>query len=432
MILEKDNDSDILQGQRGELDMQDTQLYAMLLGLKAPWHVTKVQVDMAKERIDVWVEEEQATVFLCAQCKKAAPVYDHTLEQVWRHLDTCQCRTYLHACLPRTNCTQDGVKQILAPWAEPRSRFTLLFEGRLIDTLRECDVTGVTRLCATSWDETWSVMAHAVERGLARKERRVPQRLGIDEKSLGKGHHYESLVSDLDYGTVEHVVDDRTQESLASYYRQFTREELAAIKAIAMDMWDPYVAATKAYVPGAEDKIVYDRFHVTTQVTKALDKVRRQENKTLVKDGDERLVGTKFLWLRNEDNVPDSRRAAFEDVKDADLKTSRAWAIKESLRGFWNYIYPASAAKYFKRWYFWATHSRLGPIIGAAKTLKNHLANIMTYFKHRITNATAEGLNSKIQTIKLMACGYRNRDHYKTAIYFHCGGLDLYPRQAAA
>jgi len=108
------------------------------------------------------------------------------------------------------------------------------------------------------------------------------------------------------------------------------------------------------------------------------------------------------------------------------LKTAKAWAIKESLRRFWEYRYPKNAAKYFKRWYFWATHSRLKPMIKAAKTLKSHLSNILTYFKHRITNAVTEGLNSKIQTIKQMACGFRNREHYRKAILFHCGGLDLY------
>jgi transposase len=130
------------------------------------------------------------------------------------------------------------------------------------------------------------------------------------------------------------------------------------------------------------------------------------------------------LW--NEENIPEWRREEFKGVEDAELKTSRWWAIKEALRPFWNYVYQKCSAKYF-----WATHSRLQPIIDAAKTLKRHLANLMTYFTHRITNATAEGINSKIQTIKLMACGYRNRDHYKTAIYFHCGGLDQYPRPEA-
>jgi transposase len=324
----------------------------------------------------------------------------------------------------------DGVKQIKAPWAEPRSQFTRLFEVQLIDTLKECDVTGVTRLSGTTWDETWGVLMRAVTRGLARKEKRVPARIGIDEKSIGKGHNYESIVCDLDKGTVEYVVDDRGQKSLESYYRQFTKEELAQIKGIAMDMWDPYVAATRAYVPDADEKIVFDRYHATTHVTKAVDKVRRGEHKALSARGDFRLKGTKYLWLWNEENMPEWRREEFEGVRNADLKTGRAWAIKESLRAFWTYAYTKCAEKYFKAWYFWATHSRLTPMIEAAKTLKRHLANLLTYIKHRITNATSEGINSKIQMIKMMACGYRNREHYKAAIYFHCGGLDLYPRAA--
>ena len=115
--------------------MEDTRLYAMLLGIDFPWRISRVQVDMASERIDVWVEEAAGARFSCAACRQDAPVYDHMSEQVWRHLDTCQCRTYVHAALPRTNCPRDGVKQIRAPWAEPRSQFTRMFEVRLIDTL---------------------------------------------------------------------------------------------------------------------------------------------------------------------------------------------------------------------------------------------------------------------------------------------------------
>lgn len=412
--------------------MEDTELYTHILGLRRPWRVTKVELHLERNRVDVWAEEEPGWDWKCPTCGKSAPVYDHTEEQVWRHLDTCEYATYLHAKPVRINCKEHGVKQVPSQWAGPRTRFTLKIEARLIDMLKECDVTGVTRLSGTGWDATWGVLARAVERGLGRKERRVPKRIGVDEKSVGKGHTYESIVCDLDRGTVEYVIDDRTQESLESYYRQFTQEELGQIEAIAMDMWEPYIAATKNCVPEAEKKIVFDRYHATTQVTKAVDKVRRQEHKALSADGDSRLKGTKYLWLRNEENIPAWRRAEFDAIKKADLKTGRAWAIKESLRAFWSYLSPAWALKYFKAWYFWATHSRLQPMIAAAKTLKRHLANIMTYFKHRITNATSEGINSKIQTVKLMACGYRNREHYRLAIYFHCGGLDLYPRAEAA
>jgi len=324
---------------------------------------------------------------------------------------------------------------VLAPWAEPGSRFTLLFENWVIDTLlpgwqtgKECDITGANHLTGTSWYEAWNIMDKAVQRGLSRKERRVPEYLGIDEKSFAKRHRYETLICDLSKGTVECVIEDRRQESLETYFRQFSEEELKEIKAIVMDMWDPYIAASKAFVPDAENKIIFDRFHVMQQVTGAVDKVRRQEHKTLMAEGDDRLKGTKHLWLMNQEKIPDWRKEEFDEIRKTELKTARAWAIKESLRRFWDYRYPKNAQKYFKRWYFWATHSRLRPVIEAAKTLKRRLPNILTYFKHRITNAVTEGLNSKIQMIKQMACGFRNREHYRKAILFHCGGLDLYAR----
>jgi transposase len=407
--------------------LEDTEFYGQLLGLPDPWRVRKVALDIGANRVDIWVEEAAGIKWNCPECGKGAPLYDHAEERVWRHLNTCQCQTFVHARLPRTKCVDHGVRQVGAPWAGPGSQFTIVCESWLIDTLRECDITGVSRLTGASWDESWGVMAKAVARGQARKTHRIPEYLSIDEKAFAKRHRYETLICDLKRGTVEHIVEDRQQESLEKYYRQFTEEERSLVKAVAMDMWDPYIAATRAYIPQAEEKIVFDHFHVTRQVTEALDKVRRQEHKVLMVQGDEQLKRTRHLWLANRENVPEWRREEFAAIRKANLKTGRAWSIKESLRKFWHYRYSKSALGYFRRWYYWATHSRLTPVVKAAKTLDKYLPNIMTYFKHRISNATAEGLNSKIQMVKEMACGFRNREHYRIAIYFHCGGLNLYP-----
>jgi transposase len=414
-----------------EPEVKDTELYAALLRLPKPWRVREVKLDLPSERVDVWLEHDPNAKWACPECGKTAPLYDHAEEAHWRHLDTCDCLTYVHARLPRVKCPTHGVRQVKPGWASSGLAITDLFESRVIDTLKECDVTGTKRLTRTSWDEAWHIMEKAVARGLARKERRVPTRLSIDEKAFAKRHRYETVVCDCERGTVEYVTDNRQQESLEQYYRQFTPEELSSIEAVAMDMWDPYIAATKAYVPGAESKIVFDKFHVVRTVTDAVDKVRRNEHKMLTAEGDDRLKGTRHLWLRNEDNVPEWRKTEFDAIRGTHLKTGRAWAIKEALRGLWGFTYLKRAEAFFRRWHFWATHSRLTPVIAAAKTLKRHLPNILTYFRHRITNATAEGLNSKIQMVKEMACGFRNRAHYKTAIYFHCGGLDLYPRPRA-
>ena len=300
-------------------------------------------------------------------------------------------------------------------------------ETRLIDTLKECDVTGCCRLQGVSWDQGWGIVERAGRRGRARKPHRIPAYIGIDEKSFAKRHNYETLVCDLERGTIEYVVDDRKQESLESYFRGFEPEELEGVKAAAMDMWDPYIAATKAYVPDAEKKIVFDRFHVTRLVTEAVDKVRRSENKQLRQSGDDRLVGTKYTWLKGRDKCDQKGWRAFCRLRRGNLKTSRAWAMREQAMTLWDYRYRGAAENHFRWWYRWATHSRLEPMIAKAKMLKTHLKNILTYLAHPITNALSESLNSKIQCVKYTARGFRNRENFKTAIYFHCGGLDLLP-----
>ncbi len=286
----------------------------------------------------------------------------------------------------------------------------------------------MSRLIDLSWDEGWGVMERAVRRGLEQKERRVPPRIGVDEKSFARRHKYETLIYDLDRRCVEYVTDGRTEESLAEYYLQFEKKELKQVKVVAMDMWEAYIGATKVHVPEADGKIVFDKFHVVQYMTKAVDKVRKAENAELDGQGFDWLKNTKWLWLANDENVPQWRRAEFEELKKMDLKVGRAWSIKATLRNFWNCETKKKAKKFFNKWYWWATHSRLKPVIEAAKTLKNHLKNILTYFDHHVTNALGESINSKIEKIKKTACGYRNREHYRTAIYFHCGGLDLYPK----
>src|SRR4030042_3035684 len=177
--------------------MQDTELYEKLLDIKNPWKVTKVKLDTDAGRVDVWIEDTPGTKWDCPECKIKASVYDHREERVWRHLDTCQFGTYIHARMPRIKCPDHGIRQISVPWAEPGSRFTLLYENRVIDTLKECDVTGANRLTGTTWSEAWNIMEKAVARGLRRKEISVPEYIGIDEKSFAKRHRYETLVCNL-------------------------------------------------------------------------------------------------------------------------------------------------------------------------------------------------------------------------------------------
>lgn len=412
--------------------MKDTELYEHVLGIGGPWYVKEVKYQAKPERIDVYMDHQAGIVMPCPECNVMSPIYDHEEERVWQHLKTCQVPTYIHVRMPRVKCQVHKVRQVLNEWAESGSTMTMAFEWHLIDLEKECCIEAVSRLTGASWDRCWAVMERAVKRGLRRKGKCLPSRIGVDEKSFARRHRYETLVCDLDKGSIEYVGDDRTEESLNAYYEGFTVEEREKVRVVAMDMWEGYINATKAAIPGAEEKIVFDRFHVMRLMCEAVDKVRRQEHKELLARGEKWLKGTKYLWLQNQENMTADWRKEFASLKRQDLKVAKAWAIKENLRNLWNYTREGWAMRFFRRWYAWAIRSGLEPIRKVAVTIKEHLPNILTYLKHRVTNALTESLNGQIETVKRMACGYRNRDHYKTAIYFHCGKLDLYPELSIA
>jgi transposase len=410
--------------------MQDRELYRQILGITAPWSVSRVELDVAQGHVDIWVEHEPGVRWACPHCQHELGVRDHAEERVWRHLDTCQLQTLLHARIPRVDCPEHGVAQVKVPWAEARSRFTLLMERFVIDVLQQCaTISGARRILRLSWDEVHGVMQRAVARGLARKQPRELLAIGVDEKAHRKGHKYLTIVSDHDASTVEYVAEGRTKESLAGFYASLTPAQLAGLQIVAMDMWEPYVQATREQVPGAEAKIVFDRFHIMKHLCEAVDRVRRRENRELTAEGDTTLQKTRYLWLYNEENVPAQHQERFAALQRLSwLKSARAWALKESLRPLWNYRSVGWARRLFASWYAWAIRSRLEPMRRVARMIRDRLEQVLNFCRHGVTNATAEGLNSRITAIKSKACGFRTPESFKTAIYFYCGGLDLYPR----
>jgi transposase len=408
--------------------MRDIELYGTLLGLTAPWTVAGVDVDLKGQRVGVRVEAGQGP-YACPECGTSAPRYDSKPCR-WRHLDTMQFTTWTEADVPRVECALHGVKQLRVPWAEPGSQFTALFERLAIDLLRECSITGAVRLLRISWEKGWGIKGRAVKRGLARRGHDVVARLGVDEKAIAKRHRHLTIVADLEPSRVLDLADDRKQESLDGFWPTLTPAQRDGITAVAMDMWEPYVQSTRAHLPGAEGKIVFDKFHVVKHLHDAVDHVRRGEHRALRRVGDDRLTGSKYLWLRRPAAMTEDQRAAFRALRREDLKVGRAWVLKERFRPFWDYRYPGAAQTFFTRWFWRAPHSRLKPMAAVAKLIQRHLPNLLTYLRHHLTNAGLEGINAVIQWVKKTARGFRNAEHFKTAIYFHCGGLDLYPHES--
>jgi transposase len=401
------------------------QHYRQLLGLTDDWNVKSVDLSLAEKRLLI-VLEHLGEQCVCPECSTICSLHDHAPARRWRHLDTMQFETALEARVPRVNCPTCGVKTCNVPWAGKHSRFTLLFEAFAIAVLNSASsISAASTLLKLGWDALHQIMKRAVDRGIARRQVDEVQHVGIDEKSFGRGQDYVSLLTDLNGSRVLEVAPGRDEQAANALWKSLPESQRRRIEAVAIDMSQAFENSTRANVPQAD--IVHDKFHISKNLNEAVDKVRRLEHKVLKQDGDHRLTGSKQLWLYRPDHIPDERLLDFEALKNQQLKTARAWAIKENFRWFWMNCYAGNARKYFHRWYSWASRSRLEPIVKVAKMIKHRLANVLTYFKHHITNAISEGFNSRIQSIKANARGFRNFDNYRTRILFFCGKLDLSP-----
>jgi len=400
--------------------------YALLLGIHTPWDISSVDLRLEDHRVDVVIEftGEEGT---CPDCGVICPRYDVRPTRTWRHLDTMQFATYLHSETPRVKCSEHGVKSVAVPWAGKNSRFTLLFEAFAVQVLLSArSVEEARKLLGLNWHQVEAIKKRAVARGLSRREEEAVPYVGIDEKQFRRGHSYISNLVDLERVRVLEVVEGRTEESaLALLETGLSETQREQVDGAALDMWPAYTKAVKASLP--EAAIVHDRFHISKHLNEAVDQVRRRENRQLIKQGDNRLKGSRYLWLVNQENLDERFQEAFAVLKQSDLKVSRAWAIKELFRDFWDYSTKGWARRHFNKWYSWAIRSRLDPIKKMARMLKRHLENLLNYFEHPITNAASEGINSRIQTVKSNARGFRSFQGYRTSVLFYCGGLDMQP-----
>jgi transposase len=274
-----------------------------------------------------------------------------------------------------------------------------------------------------NWHATNEIMSRAVERGLMRRNKDAIAHLGLDEKSFRAGHQYVTTLNDLKGGRVLEVVQTRTTDAAEALLQSLEESQRHGVKSISMDMWKPFAIAASKHLPQAD--IVHDRFHISKYLNEAVDMVRRQESRQLHQAGDRTLIGSKFTWLRNPENMSESQRISFDQLMSCELKTGSAWSMKNMFREFWRLGCPDSAGFFFDYWCKRVDQLSLKPMIKVKELLIRHFDNILNYFKHEITNAVSEGLNSKIQLYKASARGFHSFQSYRTRILFYCGKLDM-------
>jgi len=400
------------------MSISQEDLFKIALNLGQSWYITSIVFDAEGKQLDIYVDFELGSKFPCAKCDKPGCSVHDTIERTWRHLNFFQFKTYIHGRVPRTKCEDCGVKQIKVPWARKGSGFTLLMDSLIVLMAQHMTVTAIAEIIDEHDTRIWRVIEHYVSEARSNENFSEVKSVGVDETSRAKGHEYVSVFIDLDKSRVIYVCEGKDASTIESFKTDLELHNGSneTVNNFCCDMSPAFISGIANYFPNAS--ITFDKFHVMKLINKAIDKVRREEQ-----SHNALLKKTRYVWLKNPENLTFKQNETFRSLKDLRLKTLRAYNIKLALRDFWNYRNPQSAEGYLKRWYFWATHSRLNPVINCAKTIKQHWDGVNNYIKTRIDNGILEGTNSLIQAAKDSARGFRSTKNFITTIYLRTGKL---------
>jgi transposase len=396
-------------------------LFAKALKLEPPWMITKVEFDEGGGIIKVFIDFPRGSVFVCPVCGKTQKAYD-TTEKELRHLSFFQYACYLVVRVPRVDCPDDGIHQIDVPWARQGADFTFLFESFAMTLVREMPVNKVSQIISVDDNKLWRMMHYYTEAARQKEDYSGVKQLGVDETSKAKGHDYVSLFVDLKKRRTIFVAEGKGSETVAAF-----TEDFKAHHGNPHDITDVSIDMSPAFIKGVEDnlpnaEVTFDKYHIMKIISTAVDDVRKTEAKE-----QDLLRGQKYLFLKNRQNLTESQLMALKTIESMprlNLKTVRAYHIRENFQEIYKEVTREGFASALKKWYFWATHSRIGPVRNAAKTIKRHWFGVLRWYDSKINNGILEGLNSLIQAAKAKARGYRTFKNLETIIYMLTGKLD--------
>src|SRR5271155_4137068 len=391
--------------------MRDTSLLQLALALTPPWTVSRADFDPEAHRLDIQIDFPPGSRFTCPTCGAAdCPAYD-TERKTWRHLNFFQHQAYLTARVPRVRCDACGIKTVNVPWARPDSGFSLLSEAL---------VMAVARMVGEHDTRLWRVVHHYVDQARARTDAADVTQVAIDETAARRGHDYITLFVDIDQARVLFATEGKDANTVAAFADDLAAHggDPEAIDEVCIDMSPAFIKGVAESLPNAA--ITFDKFHAVKIINHAVDQVRRAEQKR-----QSLLRGTRYIWLRNPANLSDRQRETLENLPTRHLKTARAYQIRLAFQDLYEQPAAEAAAVFLKKWYFWATHSRLEPVIDAAHAVKRHWDGILRWFDSKIANGLIEGINSLVQASKAKARGYRSTRNLKAMVYLLAGKLDL-------
>jgi transposase len=281
-------------------------------------------------------------------------------------------------------------------------------------------VKAVARMVGEHDTRLWRVVHHYVDQARARTDAADVTQVAIDETAARRGHDYITLFVDIDQARVLFATEGKDANTVAVFADDLDAHggDPEAIDEVCIDMSPAFIKGVTDSLPNAA--ITFDKFHAVKIINDAVDQVRRAEQKR-----QSLLRGTRYIWLRNPANLSDRQRETLENLPTRHLKTARVYQIRLAFQDLYEQPSAEAAAVFLKKWYFWATHSRLEPVIDAAHAVKRHWDGILRLFDSKIANGLIEGINSLVQAAKAKARGYRSIRNLKAVVYLLAGKLDL-------
>jgi transposase len=382
-----------------------------------------VSVTCIEQELRISLDAKKRRKLPCSICEKRYDTKDILKQRQWSHVSLWGIPVCIDYRPRRVKCPEHGVKVERIPWSMGKRPLSFPLITVLAFWSRLLPWDQVARLFHVSWNTVRSAVEAAVEYGREREDYQAVRFIGIDEISRKKGHTYHTNVYDLERKRLIWSGAHRDKDSLRRFFQWWGGKRTAALEGVCCDMWQNYIDVIHEYC--GEAVIVFDKFHIVRHLMEAIDKVRKMEAKALAETGCETLKGTKYIWLKNPWNLTENQKITLSELLKSSFKIVRAYLLKELFRRLWGYTSKAWAAKYLKRWFWWATHSRLKPLREFAWMLRRHEEGILSYFDLRIDNGIVEAMNNNAKAISHRARGYRSENTFSLAMIHGLGKLQL-------
>ena len=363
---------------------------------------------------------------VCSGCGKRRPGYDQLDERRFEFVPLWQIAVVFVYTMRRVNCPKCGVTVERVPWSSGKSRLTTDYQWFLARWARRLSWMEVAAVFHTTWEHVRDSVRHAVHWGLVHRDLSGATAVGVDEIQWRRGHHYLTLIYQIDEGCrrLLWIGRERTEASLRQGLDLLGESFCLGLRFVCSDMWQPYLKVLAERAGGALH--ILDRFHIMKQLGEALDDVRAAEVKRLRKDGYEPVLKrSRWCLLKRPENLTDQQTVKLAELLRYNLQSVRAYLLREDFQRFWHYQSPAWAGKFLDEWCSRVLRSKLEPLKKVARTLRKHRGLLLNWFHARdaISAGIVEGFNNKAKLTMRKSYGFREFETIELALYHQLGKL---------